>query len=128
MAMGEPVSPSTDMPQGGGGKADRQKNLPADATPAQKAKALALDMTNALKHGGPGVEVSAQFTHGPSTVEVRVLDNGRGGSATPSSSGLGLIGMKERADLCRGSLRSGPRPGGGFEVVAILPLRLTADS
>lgn len=44
MAMGEAVPPKPDIPQGGGGKADRLKNLPADAPPAEKAKAAALDM------------------------------------------------------------------------------------
>jgi tetratricopeptide (TPR) repeat protein len=40
---GEAVMPKADLARGGGGKADRAKNLPADATAEQKAKAKALD-------------------------------------------------------------------------------------
>jgi tetratricopeptide (TPR) repeat protein len=43
MAMGEPVEAKPDIPTGGGGKADRLKNLPADASDADRAKAGALD-------------------------------------------------------------------------------------
>jgi len=43
LAEGEEVPVQPDLPTGGGGKADRMKNLPPDATDAQKAKAQALD-------------------------------------------------------------------------------------
>jgi signal transduction histidine kinase len=36
--------------------------------------------------------------------------------------GNGLRGMRERIESCGGTLRSGPRPGGGFAVHAELPL------
>ncbi|MFJ6742616.1 sensor histidine kinase [Streptomyces sp. NPDC091279] len=42
------------------------------------------------------------------------------GGPTPGS-GYGLVGMRERARSAGGLLRVGPRPGGGFEVVAELP-------
>jgi len=35
---------------------------------------------------------------------------------------LGLIGMRQRANLLRGTLAHGPRPVGGFEVTTSLPL------
>jgi hypothetical protein len=38
------------------------------------------------------------------------------------SNGHGLIGMRERVVVLGGTLRAGPLPGGGFEVVAELPL------
>ena len=41
--QGEKVAPRPDIGRGGGGKADRVKNLPADATADQRAKAAALD-------------------------------------------------------------------------------------
>ena len=37
-------------------------------------------------------------------------------------SGFGIVGMRERAALAGGHLYAGPAPGGGFEVVADLPL------
>jgi hypothetical protein len=38
------------------------------------------------------------------------------------SSGHGLVGMRERVVVLGGTLRAGPLPGGGWEVVAELPL------
>ncbi|MEV6378426.1 histidine kinase [Streptomyces sp. NPDC051773] len=43
-------------------------------------------------------------------------------SPGPGPGGYGLLGMRERAHSAGGQLRVGPRPGGGFEVVAVLPL------
>lgn len=43
MVKGEPVEPRPDLPRGGGGKADRAKSLPADASEADRKKAVALD-------------------------------------------------------------------------------------
>jgi hypothetical protein len=36
--------------------------------------------------------------------------------------------MRERALLHGGELRAGPRPGGGFEVVAVLPAERGRDA
>jgi signal transduction histidine kinase len=37
-------------------------------------------------------------------------------------SGHGIIGMRERAELMGGSLDTGPRRAGGFQVSAYLPI------
>ncbi|SDC75779.1 sensor histidine kinase [Streptomyces prasinopilosus] len=42
---------------------------------------------------------------------------------TVPGTGLGLIGMRERVKICGGRLSAAPHDGGGFEVVAVLPLR-----
>jgi signal transduction histidine kinase len=36
--------------------------------------------------------------------------------------GNGLVGMGERVAALGGRLQAGPRPGGGFRVVATIPL------
>jgi signal transduction histidine kinase len=36
---------------------------------------------------------------------------------------MGITGMRRRAEALGGSLDAGPRDGGGFRVVAVLPLR-----
>jgi hypothetical protein len=39
-----------------------------------------------------------------------------------AGAGHGIIGMRERVNLCGGSFRAGPRAEGGFQVLAALPL------
>ncbi|WP_308315945.1 ATP-binding protein [Streptomyces sp. CC228A] len=88
-------------------------------------------LTNVLKHSGPGARAEVVVRREPSggglTVEVR--DDGRGAAATGSAPdpdrsapGHGIVGMRERALLLGGGLDAGPLPGGGFRVVARLPL------
>jgi len=58
-------------------------------------------------------------------VVLTISDDGRGdlgGSAMPGAPGHGLTGMRERVAMYGGSVTAGPRAGGGFEVVAVLPL------
>ena len=41
--------------------------------------------------------------------------------AHPPGGGNGLLGMRERVAVCGGTLRTGPRAGGGWTVAATLP-------
>jgi len=50
---------------------------------------------------------------------IEVVDDGVGGDATP---GNGIAGMRERAAALGGTVEAGPREGGGFRVVAHLPV------
>ena len=52
--------------------------------------------------------------------EVEVLDDGRPRGAT-SGSGLGHLGMRERAAGMRGEVEIGPRPTGGYRVRVRVP-------
>ena len=78
-------------------------------------------LTNAIKHAG-GATTRVVLTWGEEGLELRVTDAGDGG-ASPElvGAGHGLIGMRERMRALGGELEAGPRPGGGFEVVARLP-------
>jgi signal transduction histidine kinase len=77
-------------------------------------------LTNALKHAGQATaEVRLDFTPGVFTIEV--FDTGVGPSAA-SGQGHGLLGMRERVAVYGGTLRTGPRPGGGFRVYAKIPV------
>jgi signal transduction histidine kinase len=81
-------------------------------------------LTNALKHAGPGVSVVVTVRADGDDLDVEVVDDGRGAAAalTTGGGGHGVVGMRERADVCGGDLVAGPRAGGGFEVRARLPL------
>jgi signal transduction histidine kinase len=79
-------------------------------------------LTNVLKHAGPGARTEVRLSTDDHHVAIEVLDNGRGGTILPGS-GHGIVGMRERALLLGGSLHVGPRPGGGFQVVARMPIR-----
>ena len=83
-------------------------------------------LTNVLKHAGPASRAWVRLSWRPDTLEVAVLDDGRGASAAIVQSdgmGQGLHGMDERARLHGGRLTAGPRHGGGFSVQAALPYR-----
>jgi signal transduction histidine kinase len=64
----------------------------------------------------------------PQGIIIEVLDDGRDAAGLPGpdpddagARGHGIVGMRERARLLGGTLAAGPRPGGGFSVVAHLP-------
>jgi len=77
-------------------------------------------LTNAIKHAGAApTEVTVRWS--PSQLELEIVDSGSHGS-NGHGGGHGLVGMEERVRLYDGELRTGHRDGGGFEVVARLPL------
>jgi signal transduction histidine kinase len=55
-------------------------------------------------------------------LEVEVRDRGNGAAAAANGGGHGLVGMRERARLHRGSVDACAGPDGGFVVTAVLPL------
>ena len=79
-------------------------------------------LTNVLKHAGTAASAGVTVTRSGGSVRVSVHDDGAGLSGPVSSAAHGIIGMRERAALYGGSLRTGPRPDGGFEVEAVIPL------
>ncbi|MGY1841386.1 MULTISPECIES: sensor histidine kinase [unclassified Modestobacter] len=83
-------------------------------------------LTNVLKHAGPAGKAWVRLHWRPDSLELSVLDDGRGAAAAIAVSdgeGQGLLGMRERAELHGGRLTAGPRHGGGFGVHAVLPYR-----
>ncbi|MFC8790409.1 sensor histidine kinase [Streptomyces cinereoruber] len=93
-------------------------------------------VTNAVRHSGASrcvVEMSG--TDG--RARLTVTDDGRGGgpggghgpgAAAPVADGpgSGLRGLRERLAAAGGTLEAGPVPGGGFRVVAELPVEAAA--
>ncbi|POM25773.1 Sensor histidine kinase DesK [Actinomadura rubteroloni] len=80
-------------------------------------------LTNTLKHGGPEATARVRLGYGPDEVRVEISDDGRGAAASDDGRGHGLPGMRERVGVYGGEVRAGPRVGGGFEVVARIPVR-----
>ncbi|GHG17205.1 MULTISPECIES: sensor histidine kinase [Amycolatopsis] len=73
-------------------------------------------LTNVVKHAGAAT-CWIRVTGGEGDVTIEVLDDGRGGAATP---GHGLIGMRERVAVYDGEFSAAPAET-GFRVFARLP-------
>ncbi|MEU5608302.1 sensor histidine kinase [Streptomyces sparsogenes] len=88
-------------------------------------------LTNTRKHGGPDVGASVRLTYFDDGLGLLVEDDGRGAQREmyedggADGQGHGLIGMRERVGMVGGTLDAGPRPGGGFRISALLPLKPT---
>lgn len=84
-------------------------------------------LTNVLRHAGPGTRVEVSVSGVDDHLEVCVVDDGAGRTASTaelagSGGGHGLVGLRERVALHDGTFRAQPRPEGGFGVHARLPL------
>ncbi|MGZ4282987.1 MAG: GAF domain-containing protein [Solirubrobacteraceae bacterium] len=79
-------------------------------------------LNNAIKHGSAQRVVVRIEERGP-TVSLTVQDDGRGFDASEHVSGLGLLGMRERAELLDGTLHIDSKPGAGTKITAVLPVR-----
>jgi signal transduction histidine kinase len=76
-------------------------------------------LSNVVKHARPATAVvSVRLAGDALAVEVR--DDGAARAA--NGGGHGLQGMRERAELCGGTLEAGPAPEGGWLVRARLPI------
>ncbi|WP_327316535.1 sensor histidine kinase [Streptomyces sp. NBC_01235] len=93
-------------------------------------------LTNVTKHAGAHtaeirlvyaadrLAVTVTNDGGPRPLSLASAPAPTSASASASvGTGYGLIGMHERARSAGGRVRTGNRPGGGFEVVTELPLR-----
>ncbi|MGW4162768.1 sensor histidine kinase [Streptomyces sp. NPDC004788] len=86
-------------------------------------------LTNTRKHGGPDAGASVRLVYFDDGLGLLVEDDGRGApqemyeDGGADGRGHGLIGMRERVGMVGGTLDAGPRPGGGFRISALLPLK-----
>lgn len=78
-------------------------------------------LTNVLKHGGVDAAAQVRLEETDGHLDIEVTDTGTATSALPGS-GQGIVGMRERAILLGGTFEAGPRPEGGFRVLARLPI------
>ncbi|MEU9101316.1 sensor histidine kinase [Streptomyces sp. NPDC048361] len=86
-------------------------------------------LTNTRKHGGPDAGASVRLVYFDDGLGLLVEDDGRGAAhemyedGGADGRGHGMIGMRERIGMVGGTLDAGPRPGGGFRISALLPLK-----
>ncbi|MER7687129.1 sensor histidine kinase [Streptomyces sp. NPDC097610] len=78
-------------------------------------------LTNVSKHAQTQA-ARVRLTYGPDCLTLNVSNDGPAIDAPVSSTGFGLIGMRERAQTLDGTLTARPRPDGGFDVTCVLPL------
>ncbi|MFJ3881369.1 sensor histidine kinase [Streptomyces sp. NPDC090077] len=79
-------------------------------------------LSNCLRHA-PGSRVEVGIAYGPRELHLCVANSAPTRPAPPSpGAGHGLLGMRERAGMLGGELAAGPRPDGGYEVSAVLPM------
>ncbi|MER8017930.1 sensor histidine kinase [Streptomyces griseoluteus] len=86
-------------------------------------------LTNTRKHGGAEAGASVRLVYFDDGLGLLVEDDGKGAphelyeEGGADGQGHGLIGMRERVGMVGGTLDAGPRPGGGFRISALLPLK-----
>jgi signal transduction histidine kinase len=99
--------------------------LPGPVPPGVDLSAFRIvqeSLTNARRHAGPRAQVRVTVRDAGGAIEVEVADDGCGVPSGNGGAGLGLVGMRERAEFFGGTLDAGPGPDGGFVVRARLPV------
>ncbi|WP_093903676.1 sensor histidine kinase [Streptomyces sp. cf386] len=85
-------------------------------------------LTNVVRHSGSRhARVHLDHDDG-ATLRLRIDDDGPAGGVDAGGSGNGLAGMRERAAALGGTIEAGPRADGGFRVLAVLPLKASAET
>ncbi len=83
-------------------------------------------LTNVVRHSGSR-HARVHLERAGTVVRLRVDDDGPATGAEAGGSGNGLAGMRERAAALGGTIEAGPRPDGGFRVLAELPAEKRED-
>jgi signal transduction histidine kinase len=86
-------------------------------------------LTNIIRHAGPA-SAAVSLSYQPDEIDINVTDTGHGAQAGPGppvvgTAGHGQAGMRERAAAVGGTVQTGPRPAGGYQVTARLPVHGT---
>jgi signal transduction histidine kinase len=85
-------------------------------------------ISNAVQHAGARNIRLAARALGERAIEVRIEDDGAGYDAARPALGRGLVTMRERARVLRGSFDIASRPGAGTVVTLVLPVSLAAEA
>ena len=81
-------------------------------------------LTNVARHASTDAAVVTVVRAVDGEVDLEVVDDGGGtAAATTEGTGMGLVGIRERAESTGGRWAIGPVPGGGFRVAVSWPGR-----
>ena len=83
-------------------------------------------LNNVSRHSGAS-DAWVRLRFSPDSLELEVEDRGKGFSAENSQRGIGLVAMRERAELIGGTLAISPQPQGGTKVRLQIP-RIKVDA
>ncbi len=96
----------------------------SDAAVVAVHRILQEALTNVARHGGSSpAEVRLDHRPGHALVQVLNVGNRRSGASIRrvASTGVGIVGMTERAESLGGRLDAGPTADGGYQVTAEIP-------
>jgi signal transduction histidine kinase len=82
-------------------------------------------LTNVMRHA-EAKSVRVSLLEAGEDLVLAVADDGKGFSESELSESLGILGMKERAQVCGGSLDIASSPGKGTVITVRVPLRAAA--
>ncbi|MFC0848906.1 sensor histidine kinase [Streptomyces noboritoensis] len=106
-------------------EAGLEERLPGEVA-AAAYRVVREALTNVRKHAADASAVRVGLRVVGDALEVRVADDGSRAARLPPGArggGFGLAGLTERVTALGGELRAGRAPEGGWQVLAILPLR-----
>ena len=105
----------------------RPRPLP-EAADLAAYRVIQESLTNVRKHAACA-RASLHLGYTAGALQLTIENDGHEASGThaPGPAGHGIIGMRERVAAVGGRLAAGPRPGGGYRVLAELPLSPPED-
>jgi signal transduction histidine kinase len=92
-----------------------------DSVAIHMYRILQESLNNVVRHAQVK-EAGVRVSYAPEKMEMEIEDHGAGLPEKPQESGLGMIGMRERAELLGGRIEFRRRPGGGTVVHVEAPL------
>jgi PAS domain S-box-containing protein len=79
-------------------------------------------LTNIARHA-EAKNITTTLEISDNHVSLTIADDGKGFESRKKSTSLGLLGMKERANIMKGMLAINSEPGKGTTIIVIVPLR-----
>lgn len=100
-------------------------NLLSEETNISLYRIIQESLTNIVKHSGAvtvDIHLETAAGHSGSQVVLTIADDGRGFDLEKTRPGLGLLGMRERAEALRGKMQIETAPGKGVKLTISIPL------